>query len=1148
VKSRTIRFSILWGWILLSNAHENLSLLDLFDLQELQKLQDEFSDAAGVASIIMRPDGTRITAPSNFRCLCQDIIRKTPKGLVNCCLSDASLGVFQFDGSNIGPCLSGGLLDAGAAISVDGRHIANWVIGQVRDETQTEEGIRAYAREIGADEIAAVKAFYEVPSMSRHQFEKITRALFSLARQLSNTAYKNIQLAQLLADRDRATAELKASEAKYRGIVDSAFEGIWLLDQDAKTTFVNDSMAKMLGYAPEEMIGQPVTYFLLDEDIAMYQQEIQIRREGVARQFERRFRCKDGRVLWTLATGSSIFDDDNRLVNMFAMFTDITERKQTEIELAKRNRALRMHTDVSQVLVRITDETTLLNEVCRIIVQEGGYRMAWVGYIGPADDTIVLPISFFGIENGYLANLHIDLNDDRRGSGPVGSAIRTGKPQVIQNILTDPVMEPWRQDALRLGYNSSITIPLSDAQRTFGMLGIYSAEPGAFSSEEIEFLEELRGDLEYGILALHSVHKLEQAQRALKESEFRFRTITEEAPVGVCIHQDGQFKYVNPVYVQMLGWTPEELLTIKPWSVIHPDDLERATSYLQYDIESKHGRRHYEARFLTRCGDAIDVDVLATAVEYMGQPATLGIVIDITERKRVDSDLHRYREDLDKLVRQRTSELIDARDQAQAANRAKSAFLANMSHELRTPLSAVLGFSSLMRSAPGATDAQCKTLDIINRSGEHLLGLVNDVLDVARIESGSIANDPTSCDLVQMMQDINDLMRLRIEEKGLQLAIDQSARFPRFVQVDEAKLRQVLLNLIGNAVKYTEHGTLTLRLDIAADSKSATDMLMFDVRDTGPGIAPEDCARIFDPFCQLGDSQDRKGAGLGLTISKQFIEVMGGSITFDSVVGIGTCFHVTIPVERVGEPEISPTIDPMGRVTSLASGQPRYRVLIAEDQPDNSLLLRKILEAPGFEVRVCENGALAVQEFENWHPHFIWMDLLMPVMDGLEATRAIRGLPGGDTVKIVGLSALAYDKNRQECLSAGMDDFRRKPFRPRKIYRCMVKHLGVQFNYEDAVSSQPGGLLEVTTMPVLSLAIVPDELKGRLMSAIVQLDTANIDAAIRDIADLEPATGKSLAGLAERLSYSTIYEALEQSIAAGGVRFPTAEPRAPARA
>ncbi|CAG1020994.1 two-component system, sensor histidine kinase [Patescibacteria group bacterium] len=463
-------------------------------------------------------------------------------------------------------------------------------------------------------------------------------------------------------------------------------------------------------------------------------------------------------------------------------------------------------------------------------------------------------------------------------------------------------------------------------------------------------------------------------------------------------------------------------------------------------------------------------------------------------------------------------ELKKALDAAETANKAKSVFLANMSHELRTPLNAILGFSSIMQKDAACPDSQKHYLEIINRSGEHLLTLINDVLEMAKIDAGRIQLEEKSFDLGGMVRDVADMMSVRATDKGLRLLIDQSSQFPRFIKGDEARLRQILINLIGNALKFTQQGGVTLRL---GTRQNAVTHLMIEVEDTGTGIAPDDQKRIFEPFVQLGEQGDSKGTGLGLTITRQFVQLMGGQLVLESTLGKGSLFRIDLPLKEAEKKDIiKPKALKQEKVVGLVSGQPDYRVLIVEDQLENQLLLSQLMESVGIQIKIAKNGQQGIELFESWHPHLIWMDRRMPVMDGLEATKIIRQLPNGQDVKIVAVTASAFMEQREEMLQAGMDDFLRKPYRPDEIYDCLSKHLGVKYAYEDLSEDV------LNTLTPEMFAKLPETLRNEFKDALESLETERIDLIIEEIANYDSELQKTLNNLANNFDYSTILKAL----------------------
>jgi len=496
----------------------------------------------------------------------------------------------------------------------------------------------------------------------------------------------------------------------------------------------------------------------------------------------------------------------------------------------------------------------------------------------------------------------------------------------------------------------------------------------------------------------------------------------------------------------------------------------------------------------------------------------------LAQSQRAEAELKVHQQHLEVLVQQRTTELVDARDQAQAANQAKSAFLANMSHELRTPLNAILGFSTMVRDDPGLPERHRKDLDIVNRSGEHLLGLIDEVLDVAKIEAGRVTVEIAPFNLSALVRDALEMMRPRASAKSIELLMDASSNVPSFARSDAAKLRQLLVNLIGNAVKFTEEGSVTLRVDAKPIDAGHRFLLIFEVQDTGIGIAPEDQMRIFSPFVRVGKAATQDGTGLGLSIARRFVQMMGGTIRVDSALGKGSLFHIEVPVERAEELNVITTADDFQKVVGLEPGQPEYRILIVEDKRENWLLLQRLLRDAGFQVQVAEDGAQGVEMFRTWQPHLICMDLRLPILGGIEAAREIRSLDGGLRVKIVAITASAFAHQREEVLAAGLDDFVRKPYRAQEIFDCMARHLGVRYLYKEARRASPA---EPATLQREALAMLPHALRKDLAKALVRLDPGPIREVIDRVSEEDARLGEALTLCAKRYAYTEILNALE---------------------
>ncbi len=479
---------------------------------------------------------------------------------------------------------------------------------------------------------------------------------------------------------------------------------------------------------------------------------------------------------------------------------------------------------------------------------------------------------------------------------------------------------------------------------------------------------------------------------------------------------------------------------------------------------------------------------------------------------------------LEREVADRTIELKVAKEAAETANRAKSAFLSLMSHELRTPLNAIMGFADLLRR-DSVSQKQREDLAIISRSGEHLLGLINELLDLAKIEAGRGTIEIAPLDLTRLIRDVTDMMRVRALEKNLDLKVIHAPAFPRFVEMDTPKLRQMLINLLGNAIRHTERGSVTLRLDAQRKGDAEQMLLSFEVEDTGIGIALEDQERIFEPFVQVGEGpRQKKGTGLGLTITRQYAIMLGGSIGVSSEPGEGSLFRLELP-SKCTQP-VAAGLAETEREYVLDASRTEFRILVVDDEPESRVLLQRLLQKAGFQVRVAEDGAQAIERFQSWRPQFIWMDLRMPGMDGAEAVRRIRAMPGGQQVRIAAVTA---SENAHS--ATGIEDVVRKPYQRHEIFDCMERHLDVTWQDLDATRHDARKSLE-PTIPVLrpeALAALPEDLRAALTNAVVTLDGAQIAAVIGRISGVDADLGSALAYYADRFSLTLVWDALKDS-------------------
>jgi PAS domain S-box-containing protein len=691
--------------------------------------------------------------------------------------------------------------------------------------------------------------------------------------------------------------------------------------------------------------------------------------------------------------------------------------------------------------------------------------------------------------------------------GLPGRVLASGRPLWIMDVGVDANF-PRVSEARALGVKAAFGFPVSTGRQVRAVLEFFTPEA---LEPDLPLLEVMST----AGTQLGRVIERTESEIALRQSEQRFRSLTETANDAIIsADKHGVIIFWNRGAERAFGYRETEILG-RRLAVIIPGRFrarhEAGMARVHAGGETHVIGKTVELEGLRKDGTEFPLELSLASWKIGGESYYSGIIRDITDRKTAEARL-----------RSAAAALEASQKKAIEASAAKSIFLANMSHELRTPLNAILGFVQLMERDPGLSPSQRESLAIISESGQHLLGLVNDVLSISKIEAGQSTFSAVAFELRATLRGLWSLFQGRAQGKGLDLSFEIEDSTPEHVRGDENKLRQVLINLLGNAIKFTESGRVIVRLRWREGRAS------FEVEDTGPGIDPADLNRIFEPFVQSKPGTNAKeGTGLGLGIARNFVRLMGGDMHVRPASSGGACFYFEIELPRSSgdgkraEPQ---------RVVRLSPGQPELRILVADNDLLNRRLLARLLASVGFIVREAENGEEAVEVWRSWQPSFIWMDMRMPVMDGYDATLAIRreekarALP---RTGIVALTASAFEHDRPSILAAGCDDIVAKPFRVETLFDLLARHLGVHYERESAEESTR----EKADLSAERLAAISSEVRKKLAAALAEGDDLG---ALKIIEEIRAGDESLARALEERVRSFQIDEVLGQ-LEAGGV-------------
>ncbi len=862
-------------------------------------------------------------------------------------------------------------------------------------------------------------------------------------RRTAELASANNHLRTQMAELKAMETALRASEEKFRRLVEGLKQEYFFfsLNPSGTMTYVSPSVEKVLGYEQNRYLQHFSTYLTdnpANEIVAERWLLIVAGESLPPAEIEIYDANGTKRILEIMEV--PVPGTDGRIVSVEGIAHDVTQQKHAEKALARRA----LEAELLHLITTMAADTDSFEDSLQRCLDIVCDKMAWpIGHVYLPSDKSNERVQPSDIWHLSLENRDGTLRDRlkgpilSKGEGLPGGVWKSGEPQWIENVQDDDTL-PRTKVFLELGIKGAFAFPIKLKNEVAAVLEFFNREIMT-ADEQTLLMVRTVGE------QMGRVLERKQAADALSESQQFVQGILDNSPALVYAkYADGRYFLVNPQWRQVTklydqeiaGKTDHELFPKDAADAFRANDLSVIDSCLPVEAEET---------LMLEDGLHTYISLKFPIRDSQGKCyAVCGISTDITDRKRAEEAL------------------LEARDAAEAANLAKSEFLSNMSHELRTPLNGVLGYVQILQRDLSMDDTQLQSLNAIESCGNHLLTLINQVLDLSKIESGGLEVDAKPCDLPLLISGVRDIIAPRAEKKGLELLVEVSPEVPRGILTDGPRLRQVLVNLLGNAVKFTRKGSISLRVQELSDQE-----LKFEVEDTGIGVPVEKLDDIFDPFRQAEGGKIEGGTGLGLAISKRLVEALDGRIHVRSEPDRGSCFWFVLPFTEVHDIDVKELSEaPLStrKHVRLAPGQD-ITVLIADDRYTNRDILIHLLEPAGFKTVEARNGQETLQILRERRMPLVLMDIRMPIMNGLEATREIRKDPELKATVVIAVTASVFPDFQEHIRAAGCDDFVGKPFRTSEILSKIEHHLGITLIDTDEDAPAAVNPLDLASLP-----------------------------------------------------------------------------------